>query len=195
MVVIGVFSSWFSPSARGRSQPQAAVSIEQLVREHGAFVWRSVRRLGVNEGDVDDVTQAVFLKARERLDEITADSARGFLYRLALGLASNHKRGQRRRREQSLPDEDAPAEGASADGIAAQLEARALVDRLLEPLDLDLRAVLVLHEAEELTAPEIAELLNIPVGTVASRLRRAREEARAALQREQARHPELRSLR
>lgn len=180
----------FSPPAlvmpTARVQP---MTIEQLVRQYGAFVWRSVRRLGVNEGDVDDVVQLVFLKAREHLDELQPESARGQLYRLALGLASNHKRSQRRRREDSLAEEGvrATVEGATSEHAATRVEQRALLDRLLEPLDLELRAVLVLHEAEEMTVAEIAELLGIPPGTAASRLRRAREEVQSALQRMKAR--------
>jgi RNA polymerase sigma-70 factor (ECF subfamily) len=168
------------------------VTIEGLVSEHGAFVWRSVRRLGVAEGDIDDVTQLVFLRARDRLAEIRPESAKGFLYRLALGLASNHKRSQRRRRETSL-DDDA-VERASTDDPATLFEQRVLLDRLLEPLPLELRAVLVLHEGEEQTVTEIAELLGIPAGTVASRLRRAREEVKAALLRARSRNPTLGGL-
>ncbi|MEZ4300688.1 MAG: sigma-70 family RNA polymerase sigma factor [Polyangiaceae bacterium] len=169
----------------------AQVTIEALVREHGAFVWRSVRRLGVTEADADDVTQLVFLRARDRLPEIQPDTARGFLYRLALGFASNHRRSQHRRRETSLEEEGVrdAIERARTDDPAARIEQRALLDLLLESLPVDLRAVLVLHEGEEMTAPEIADLLGIPVGTVASRLRRAREELRAALVRARLRNP------
>ncbi len=180
-----------APTAVPASRATPSVTVEQMVREHGAFVWRSVRRLGVAEGDVDDIVQLVFLRVRDRLDEIPEGKARGALYRLALGLASNHKRAQRRRREESLADERVRevVEGASSEGPAERIEQRALLDRLLEPLDLDLRAVLVLHEAEELSVPEIAELLGIPTGTAASRLRRAREEVQAALARIRARNP------
>lgn len=182
-MALAVFDSGF-PGSLGVPRAAAQVTIEGLVGEHGAFVWRSVRRLGVAEGDVDDVTQLVFLRARDRLDEIRPENARGFLYRLALGLASNHKRSQRRRRETSLDDDR--EEPASPDDPATRVEQRALLDRLLEPLPMELRAVLVLHEGEEMTAPEIAELLGIPAGTVASRLRRAREEVKAALLRARA---------
>lgn len=172
-------------------QPGAAaeVTIEGLVRAHGAFVWRSVLRLGVPAGDVDDVTQAVFLKARERLGEVPPEGARGFLYRLALGLASNHKRSARRRREASLEEEGVQeaVERASTESPATRIEQRALLEHLLSPLPMDLRCVLVLHEGEEQTVPEIADLLGIPAGTVASRLRRAREEVKAALVRERSR--------
>jgi RNA polymerase sigma-70 factor (ECF subfamily) len=178
-----------SPAAR-LPRASAQVTIERLVSEHGAFIWRSVRRLGVTEGDVDDVTQMVFLRARERLAEIPADGAKGFLYRLALGIAANHKRSQRRRRETSLDDGSGETlERASTDDPAARFEQRALLDRLLEPLPMELRAVLVLHEGEEQTVPEIAELLGIPAGTVASRLRRAREEMKAVLLRARSQNP------
>jgi RNA polymerase sigma-70 factor (ECF subfamily) len=192
-VSFSALGSSFSGSLRAPTPCAAAlVTIEGLVSEHGAFVWRSVRRLGVAEGDIDDVTQLVFLRARDRLAEIRPEGAKGFLYRLALGLASNHKRSQRRRRETSL-DDDA-AERASTDDPATLFEQRVLLDRLLEPLPLELRAVLVLHEGEEQTVTEIAELLGIPAGTVASRLRRAREEVKAALLRARSRNPTLGGL-
>jgi RNA polymerase sigma-70 factor (ECF subfamily) len=185
-----------APAAAPTSRAASPVTIEQIVKDHGAFVWRSIRRLGVAEGEIDDVAQLVFLQARERLAELGPDRARGVLYRLALGLASNHKRAQRRRREDSLADEGVRAvvEQAASRGPAERVEQRALLDRLLEPLDLDLRAVLVLHEAEELSVPEIAELLGIPTGTAASRLRRAREEVKATLLRARAKHPDFGGL-
>lgn len=166
-------------------RPAVGVTLEGLVRDHAAFVWRSVRRLGVTAADVDDVTQTVFLKVRERLGDLTPESARGVLYRLALGLSSNHKRSVLRRRETDLEDEGVRTAETAAMGrsLSTQVEQRQLLDKLLEPLAMDLRAVLVLHEAEELTVPEIAELLDIPTGTAASRLRRAREEVQASLAR------------
>jgi RNA polymerase sigma-70 factor (ECF subfamily) len=165
--------------------PAAPLTIDALVRAHGDFVWRSVRRLGVAPGSVDDVTQQVFLRAREKLPAMAAGGERGFLYRLALGLASNERRAERRRREDG--GFDGEREEAREQSSDRKLEQRQLLDLLLEPLDLDLRAVLVLTEAEELSATEIGELLALPVGTVASRLRRAREEVRASLVRYRAR--------
>ena len=196
----GVPSTVPCPSPPGPPPPfpgaAAPVTIEALVKEHGAFVWRSVLRLGVPAGDVDDVTQAVFLKARERLGEIQPEAAKGFLYRLALGLASNHKRSARRRREASFEEEGVreAVERSGAESPAARIEQRALLERLLAPLPIELRSVLVLHEGEEQTVPEIAELLGIPAGTVASRLRRAREEVKAALVRERSRNRTLGGL-
>ncbi|RYZ61489.1 MAG: sigma-70 family RNA polymerase sigma factor, partial [Proteobacteria bacterium] len=81
MVVPGAVSSpGLLPPATLGSRALAPVTIDRLVRDHGAFVWRSVRRLGVAEGDVDDVVQQVFLRTRERLDDVPADNVRGFLY-------------------------------------------------------------------------------------------------------------------
>ena len=182
-----------APPAAPVPRSAAPVTIEDLVKHHGAFVWRSVLRLGVPQADVDDVTQLVFLRARDRLPEIPPGAAKGFLFRLALGLASNHKRSRRRRRETSLDDEEARAAIARAatESPHARLEQRALLERLLDPLPLELRSVLVLFEGEEQTVPEIADLLGLPPGTVSSRLRRAREEVKAALHRERSRHPTL----
>lgn len=194
---VAPYPSFEGPAPTSVPRAAAPVTIEGLVREHGAFVWRSILRLGVAPGDVDDVAQSVFLRARERLQEIDAANAKGFLYRLALGLASNHKRSQRRRREASLEDEGVhdAVERARAENPATRVEQRALLERLLSTLPMELRSVLVLHEGEEQTVPEIAELLGIPAGTVASRLRRAREEVRAALVRERARNGTFGGLR
>jgi RNA polymerase sigma-70 factor (ECF subfamily) len=74
-----------------------------------------------------------------------------------------------------------------------QRRARHLLDEILDGLELDVRTVFVLFELEELTAPEISELLGIPIGTVASRLRRAREDFRSELTRRTSRALSIRS--
>ena len=106
-----------------------------------------------------------------------------------MGVASSEKRSFARRREVLTGGEEVDVRDSrpGADELIDRRRARELLEELLESLDLDLRAVFVLYELEGLTTPEIARCLELPVGTASSRLRRAREEFRAALTRHQAR--------
>jgi RNA polymerase sigma-70 factor (ECF subfamily) len=157
-----------------RAEPRR---VEAFVRQHHAFVWRVLRRCGLGAADADDAAQQVFLTAAARLDAVAHDSERAFLYRIAARVASNAHRTVRRRRETAeLESGDQPGSLPAPDDLLDQRRARDLLDRVLAELPDDLRSILVLFEIEGLRSPEIAEALGIPVGTVASRLRRARAE-------------------
>jgi RNA polymerase sigma-70 factor (ECF subfamily) len=161
-----------------RSSPRPSPEhIAGLVRQHYGFVWRLLRRLGLREGDADDAAQQVFLVAVDRLADLESGRERSFLYGVALNVGARARRSQVRRREEPL---DAAGEGASSMPSAEQLlerrEQRDALDALLGEMPEELRVVFVLYELEELTTPEVAEVCEIPVGTAASRLRRARED-------------------
>jgi RNA polymerase sigma-70 factor (ECF subfamily) len=159
-----------------------------MVDRDFAVVWRMLRGLGVAAGTVDDATQQVFLIASERLDVITVGSERAFLLATARGVAANVRRSQARSHE--VADEAAVAgkvdEGANPEQALASRQARALLDSVLGELPEDAREVFVLFELEGMTMAAIAATLGLPPGTVASRLRRAREEFHAASKRFQA---------
>jgi RNA polymerase sigma-70 factor (ECF subfamily) len=166
-------ATWQGPRAEAAS---ASARLRALREEHFEFVWRSSRRLGVAEADADDAVQQVFIVAAEKLDRIERGKERSFLFAVALRVASHARRAERRRGE--VPDEvleSRPDEGPGVEELLEQRRARALLDEALGALPLEARAVFVLFEMEELTLTEIAELLAIPRGTAASRLRRARE--------------------
>jgi RNA polymerase sigma-70 factor, ECF subfamily len=149
--------------------------IERLINEHYEFVWRSARRLGVRSADLDDVVQEVFVVAATRLDEITHEL--GFLFRACLHAASHSRRSVQRRRE-VIDEERLEHEidrRANPEQNAETAEARAQLQAILEDMPEELRVVFVLFELEQFTMSEIAQTLGIPAGTVASRLRRARE--------------------
>jgi RNA polymerase sigma-70 factor (ECF subfamily) len=152
------------------------------VDAHHDFLWRQVRRFGVPSGDVDDVVQQAFVVFAQRIGDIVPGSERAFLYAACRNAASNQRRVAGRRRE-AWDDAAVDAAIDPAASLDDVNRARSLVDRLLEGMDDDLRAVLVLYEVEEMTVPEIATLLDIPAGTAASRLRRAREDVAVRLQR------------
>jgi RNA polymerase sigma-70 factor (ECF subfamily) len=151
-------------------------SFPELVKREFRFVWRLLRRLGLSESDADDGAQQVFLVASRRFADIRLGSERSFLYSTALHVASKARRSVDRRREELSADVEPDAEGApSMEDLLDRRRARALLDSILDALPLELRAVLVLHEIDELSTSEIAEVVGVPVGTAASRLRRARE--------------------
>ena len=167
------------PGPREKSElaPADAGRTTALVREHFAFVWRVLRRLGLSEPDADDGAQQVFMVAARRSSDIALGSERAFLFGTAMNVAARTQRSERRRREE--PDGELEQRQDSKPGpeeLVDRRRARELLDRVLSEMNLELRAVFVLYEIEELTMIEIARLLQVPQGTVASRLRRARED-------------------
>lgn len=150
--------------------------LQVLLADHHAFVWRSLRRLGVPDCDVDDASQQVFLVAHRRLAEIASECERSFLFQTALRVAADWRRAHKRRCEQTGVDLlDVPDLAANPEELMDQRRTRALLDQVLGVMPMDLRAVFVLFELEEMTMLEIATISDIPPGTVASRLRRARQ--------------------
>lgn len=160
-----------------------------MAADNFQFIWRSLRRLGVPPGAVDDAAQQVFEVASRRLAEIEYGRERAFLFKTAIFVAAEARRAASRRRAH----EGAEALEHVLDGRPTPEEAtewakkRALLDAVLDAMAEDTRAVFVLFELEELPLLEIAELLEVPRGTVASRLRRAREEFQAEVKRVRAR--------
>lgn len=151
------------------------LELRTLFESHYTSIWRLLRRLGVAEAELD-VAQEVFWVAARRLGDIEPPSAHAFLYGVALRIAKNHHRKQPAAPQLSV---DAAAELAddmpSPEEELQHLQARRLLDEVLNQMPLELRTVLVLYELEELEVRQIAELEAIPVGTASSRLRRARE--------------------
>ena len=160
--------------------------LRSLVDAHFETVWRALRRLGVSELGADDGAQQVFLVVSRRLDEIQEGGERRYLLGVALRVASEIRRAIRRRRE--VPMEGPVAEPFEAtatrldpDEELDKKRALAMLAACLEEMPEKLREAFVLFELEELSAPEVAELLGVPVGTVASRVRLAREYIRKNL--------------
>lgn len=151
--------------------------IRAVIDAHHDALWRFLRRMGIAEHQVEDAVQQVLLVFAQRADGIEPGAERPFLFGTAYRVAADARRKGHVTRE--VLDADAVLRhahpGPDAEQQLAQGELRALLDAVLQALAPDLRAVLVLAEIEELTMREIGQLLSIPQGTVASRLRKARE--------------------
>lgn len=174
-------TSSHAPAAQETPRVQTARAwLDRLARDHYAFVWRTVRRLGIAEAEVDDVVQEVFLVAARHTGQL--HNERGFLFRTSQFVCSHERRHLRHQRE--IADETALADAIDAsenpEENLARSEQRDLLQELLDTLTPDQRAVFVLFELEQITTVEIAQMLDLPIGTVASRLRRAREVFTAA---------------
>jgi RNA polymerase sigma-70 factor (ECF subfamily) len=160
---------------QGQSDPRLDPS-QAFVISHLDFVWRLLRRLGVPAAEVDDATQQVLIIALKRHADIAEGCERSFLYGTTVRVAASFRRSAFRHKRKLVGWQlEAPPSIAVLDEEIERREALALLDQALSGLTDDLRRVFVLCEIEELPAREVALLENIPAGTVASRLRRARE--------------------
>ncbi len=156
------------------TEAPSPVSLAELVLEHSDFVFRSLRRLGLDVGEAEDCAQQVFIIAGQKITTIHRGKERAFLFGTSKNLAAECRRRSARRAEVELVD-GALAMESSLEEDLDQKRARALLDDVLAAMPEKLRDVFVLSEIEELSATEVAACLDIPSGTVASRLARARE--------------------
>ncbi|MBX3205744.1 MAG: RNA polymerase sigma factor [Labilithrix sp.] len=161
-----------------------------LVRTHLPSVWRFLRRLGLQPDDADDVAQEVFLIAVRKTDVIEEGHERSFLFGIALRIALRARRTQKTRAERTETDveiDQVRSPDPSSDELCARKEARVLLDKALSEMKPDVRTAFVLYELEQMTMIEIATLTESAPGTVASRIRRGREQFQSAAARFQAR--------
>jgi RNA polymerase sigma-70 factor (ECF subfamily) len=149
----------------------------EMFDAHHDDVWRTLRRLGVADPQVDDATQRVFVVASRKLDEITVGGEGRFLYGVAIRVASEMRRRDPSRREVGGEEVFAMLadEAPGPEDSLLEHEAREALDATLDGMPDDLREVLVLVEIEDIAVNEVASMLEIPIGTAHSRLRRARE--------------------
>lgn len=173
-----------------RSCPAARMDrFASLFETHAAFVARALRGLGIPERDVEDALQDVFLIAQSKLETIEPGKEKAFLLGVSRRRASTLRRSfdrAARRLERAFEWGEKEIPHASVERSEEE-HARAMLDELLDALSEDLRTVFVLFELEEMETTEIAALLGIPMGTVASRLRRAREKFEIEAERVRAR--------
>ena len=171
--------------------PALDARLRQLAIDHYDFVWRALRHLGVTPPDTDDAAQRVFLTLAQKLPTVEDGKERSFIFGIVMRVAANVRRDRATARLREVPESDATSSlshEATAEAALALAEQRATLDEILACIPEERRIVFVLFEIEELTLVEIAEMLGIPQGTVTSRVRRAREEFRAAVIRHRARN-------
>jgi RNA polymerase sigma-70 factor, ECF subfamily len=157
-------------------QAPADARLRAVVAEEYDALWRALRRLGVAPASVEDAAQQVLLVLARRMEEVTPGAERAFLMGTAVRVASDFRKKQARSME-ALADaalEMEPASSLNPEELLQARRARQLLDDVLARLPMDLRAVFVLVEFEQMTMAAIATALGLPPGTVASRLRRAR---------------------
>jgi RNA polymerase sigma-70 factor (ECF subfamily) len=151
------------------------------------YVMRTLRRLSVAPGDVEDLAHEVFLAAHQQFHRYDPSRPlKPWLFGFAFRIASHYRR--KARRETPLLDADSISdEGPSPDSLLEKERKRQLILTALEGIELSRRAVFVLHELDACTCERISQTLEIPIGTVYSRLRLAREDFTSAVRRLQAR--------
>jgi RNA polymerase sigma-70 factor, ECF subfamily len=172
----------FSAVPIARAETREQPEFESIYSDSFSAVWRTLRRLGVTPAQLDDAAQDVFVVVHRRLPEFDGRSLRGWLYAIAVRVASDYRRSAILRR--TLPLSDSLVDPALDPGRTNELrESVRLLHALLEELPEPKRTVFVLGELEELSVPEIAEALGENLNTVYSRLRAARTEFEAALHR------------
>src|SRR5690242_14058809 len=157
------------------------LELHQLFKETYDGIWRLLRGLGVPADRVDDAAQQVFLVYAERRADVVRGSEKSFLFGTALRVAHVVRRGTHREVPGEI--EFACSEQPGVDELTDQKRARQVLDHILDQLDPELRDVFVLYELEGFTMPEIAAIVEVPLGTAASRLRRGRERFSALVRR------------
>lgn len=160
---------------------RAADRLARLFHDHLDVVWRTARRFGLSPAEADDAAQQVFLVASKKLSGIPADAERSFLVGAAINVARTMIRSKLRKREDLVEEHDATDGRPNPEEQLEHARAREAAHRIVASMPEDLRVAFVLFELEEMTMIEVSEVLGIPAGTVASRIRRARDVFRAAV--------------
>jgi RNA polymerase sigma-70 factor (ECF subfamily) len=177
--------------ARGGLAQSSAPSFQAVYRQYFELVWSTARRLGVTAEAMDDVVQEVFIVVHSKLDTLERPEAlRSWIYGVTRRTVSSHRRAQRSRATlgahagvdlEAVSQEPTPLARTETN---AELQ---VLESLLAELDEPKREVFALVELDELSVPEVAELLGIPLNTAYSRLRLARQAFDAAITRHEAR--------
>ena len=174
-----------------REEVRAAVlpGIEQLYRDHYAFVWRITGRLGVPAAAVEDAVQDVFVVLHRRRHEF---DDRGSIRALLYGITRRVARRYRARPRVALADPPPDtSERTGPEEVLARRQAAAVLRTALDAMDEDKRMAFVLADLEEMSVPEVARCLDINLNTAYSRLRAARRLIRRAIARHRAKDSRL----
>ncbi len=146
------------------------------------YVWHSLRRLGVAERDLEDVTQEVFVIVHRKLDQYDASlPLKPWLFGIAVRTAANFRRLSRHGKEVSQDRSEIDGQEPDQDKALQSRQIRELLIAALQKVVLERRALIILHDIDGCSMPEISTSMNIPLNTAYSRLRLGREELAQAL--------------
>jgi RNA polymerase sigma-70 factor (ECF subfamily) len=166
--------------------PLAVPSFPELCTRYFEFVWKCARAFGSKSDEIDDVVQDVFLVVQRRHADLKDERlARSWIYSITRRVVSSQRRRKRERDSRAASDVESLVSTQQSPLAVAEhnFEVR-LLSELLDGLDERKREVFVLSEIMEMSGREIAETIGVPMNTVYSRLRAAREEFDAAAQRQ-----------
>ena len=160
---------------------------DSIYKEQADFVYSLSRRLSKTRSDAEDLFQESFLKAYRFFPKFRGGSVKSWLRRIVITTNISSHRGLKNKPSVALDEqpgwkESIPDESAGPEKLVEQADVTKRLEEALSELTDDARTILVLREIEGLDYQEIAEALEIPKGTVRSRLARAREALRVVLE-------------
>ena len=174
-------------SAQDDAENETRLSVTQVHERHGEFVWRTLHRMGVRPPHVEDVYQEVFLVVHRRLRTFAGQCAiTTWLYEICFRVAAGYRRKAHFRREELVPDWselELRSQAPSPERQLATARQAKQLERILDAMPLEYRVVFVMFEIEGMSSEQIAETVGAPLGTVYSRLYRARKRFARALTR------------
>ncbi|GAA2825313.1 RNA polymerase sigma factor SigE [Kribbella solani] len=186
-VAVKPFSTSTVPATQPAAEalPEALPSWDEIVRNHSARVYRLAYRLTGNKHDAEDLTQEVFVRVFRSLSSYTPGTFEGWLYRITTNLFLDGARRKQRIRFDGLPEDAHDRLPAKGEGPAEKLDSDLFdhdVQDALDALPEDFRAAVVLCDIEGMTYDEIADVLDVKLGTVRSRIHRGRSMLRKHLE-------------
>jgi RNA polymerase sigma-70 factor, ECF subfamily len=168
----------------GSGSDPGGLEFDDLYTENFPFVWRCLKSLGVPVPALDDAAQEVFVTVHRRLPSFRGESAvRSWLYGIVRNVAANQRRSLKRRGRQETLETEPASPDAGPQERAQDREAAEFVTAFVQRLDDKKRDVFVLAALEQLSIPEVAETLSIPLNTAYTRYRNARLQFQRALTR------------
>lgn len=179
--------SAFTPRVQreSRERPLVQLTFSRVYELYAGFVWRTVRRLGVRERDVEDACQEVFLVVHRKIDGLEADpSLEAWLFAICRRVAAAHRRRASTRHERDeLTATNEPSVAPNQSDALQRREARALLEAALDELDDPKREVFILFELERQPMTRVAELVGCPLKTAYARLYAARGQVEKSVRR------------
>lgn len=175
------------PTALAARPPSIESREDRLIRifeQNYDFVWRLLRRFGLDSSDADDAAQETFMIVLAKIDAIESEFERSYLYGTALRVSRNAQRRRTKARAMVPVAADSHVSPEPQPDAATEHSQRcSLLDAILAELPGELARIVVLAEIECVSSQQIAQLEGIPVGTVSSRLRKGRELLKKKLER------------